>query len=125
VLLHDPCYLGRHNAEYDAPRAVIRSLVRDAPLEFELARDQAMCCGAGGGRMWMEETIGRRINVTRVEQALPQAPAIIATGCPYCAVMLGDGVAATGRDTQIATRDLAELVAEAMVRRPRPLSPAG
>ena len=125
VLLHDPCYLGRHNAEYDAPRAVIRSLVRDAPLEFELARDQAMCCGAGGGRMWMEETIGRRINVTRVEQALPQAPAIIATGCPYCAVMLGDGVAATGRDTQIATRDLAELVAEAMVRRPRPLPPAG
>jgi len=124
VLLHDPCYLGRHNGEYDAPRAVIRSLVRDSPLEFELARDKAMCCGAGGGRMWMEETIGRRINVTRVEQALPQAPAIIATACPYCAVMLGDGVAATGMDTQIATRDLAELVAEAMVRRRPPQSVA-
>jgi Fe-S oxidoreductase len=121
VLLHDPCYLGRHNGEFDAPRAVVRALVRDAPLEFDLARDQAMCCGAGGGRMWLEETIGRRINVTRVEQALPQAPAIIATACPYCTVMLGDGVAAAGRDAAIATRDLAELVVQAMVRR----SPAG
>jgi Fe-S oxidoreductase len=120
VLLHDPCYLGRHNGEYDAPRAVVRALVRDAPLEFDLARDKAMCCGAGGGRMWLEESIGRRINVTRVEQALPRAPAIIASACPYCAVMLGDGVAATGNDAAIATRDLAELVADAMVRRSPP-----
>jgi len=116
VMLHDPCYLGRHNGEYDAPRSVLAALTRDAPLEFELTREKAMCCGAGGGRMWMDEKIGRRINVTRVEQALPHTPAIIATACPYCSVMMGDGLAAVGKAPSIATRDLAELVAEAMVR---------
>ena len=116
VMLHDPCYLGRHNGEYDAPRAVLAALTRDAPLEFELTREKAMCCGAGGGRMWMDEKIGRRINVTRVEQALPQAPAVIATACPYCAVMMSDGLATVDKATSIVTRDLAELVAESMVR---------
>ena len=67
--LHDPCYLGRHNGEYDAPRAILRRLTRDVPLEFPLNREKSMCCGAGGARMWMEERIGSRINVTRVEQA--------------------------------------------------------
>ena len=117
VMLHDPCYLGRHNGEYEAPRAVLAALTVDAPLEFPLAREKAMCCGAGGGRMWMEEKIGRRINVTRVEQALPQQPAVIATACPYCTIMVGDGLAALGRADAVATRDLAEMVAEAMVRR--------
>ena len=115
-MLHDPCYLGRHNGEYDAPRTLLAALSRDKPPEFELAREKAMCCGAGGGRMWMDEKIGRRINVTRVEQALPRAPAIIATACPYCSVMIFDGLSATGKAESIATRDLAELVAEAIVR---------
>jgi len=113
VMYHDPCYLGRHNGEFDAPRAIIRRLARDAPLEFDLRRERAMCCGAGGARMWIDETIGRRINVTRVEQALPQAPDVIATACPYCAVMMSDGVKAL--DRPIATRDIAELVADALV----------
>src|SRR6185503_11927761 len=116
VILHDPCYLGRHNGEYDAPRSVLAALTRDEPLEFELTREKAMCCGAGGGRMWLDEKIGRRINVTRVEQALPHTPAVIATACPYCAVMMSDGLATAGQATSIATRDLAELVAEAMIR---------
>ena len=73
-------------------------VARDAPLEFDLNREKAMCCGAGGARMWLEESIGTRINVTRVEQALPQAPQVIATACPYCAVMMGDGVSALGQD---------------------------
>jgi Fe-S oxidoreductase len=118
VIYHEPCYLGRHNGEYEAPRKVIRLLTRDAPLEFELNRRKAMCCGAGGGRMWMEETIGTRINVTRVEQALPQSPQVIATACPYCAVMISDGTKALAKDEAIATRDIAELVAEAMERAP-------
>ena len=118
VIYHEPCYLGRHNGEYGAPRKLIRLLAKDAPLEFELNREKAMCCGAGGGRMWMEETIGTRINVKRVEQALPKAPKIVATGCPYCAVMMSDGVSAIGKDGEIATRDIAELVAAAMVRSP-------
>ena len=69
--------------------------------------------------MWMEESIGTRINVTRVQQALPQAPSVIATGCPYCAVMMSDGVKALGPDDAVAIRDVAELVAEAMEHGPR------
>jgi len=119
VIYHEPCYLGRHNGEYDAPRAVIARLAKDAPLEFPLNREKAMCCGAGGARMWMEESIGTRINVARVEQALPQAPGIIATACPYCAVMMADGIGALRREDAIRTYDVAELVARAMERRPR------
>jgi Fe-S oxidoreductase len=115
VIYHEPCYLGRHNGEFEAPREIIRQLTRDVPLEFELNREKAMCCGAGGGRMWMEETIGKRINITRVAQALPQAPRIIATACPYCTVMMSDGTKALEKDADIATRDIAELVVAAMV----------
>jgi len=116
VIYHEPCYLGRHNGEYEAPRAVIRQVARDAPLEFALAREKSMCCGAGGARMWLEEKIGTRINVARVEQALLQSPQVIATACPYCAVMMYDGVSALGKTDAIAVRDIAELVVEAMQR---------
>jgi Fe-S oxidoreductase len=115
VIYHEPCYLGRHNGEFEAPRMLIRQLVKDAPLEFELNRERAMCCGAGGGRMWMEETIGKRINIARAQQALPQAPKVIATACPYCTVMMSDATKALGENEAIATRDIAELVAAAMV----------
>ena len=116
VLLHDPCYLGRHNGEFDAPRAVLGRVTRDALLEFPLHREKSMCCGAGGARMWMEEHIGTRINVTRVEQGLPQRPNVIATACPYCSLMLGDGLKTKNLNETIVTRDVAELVASAMVR---------
>ena len=112
IIFHEPCYLGRHNGEYEAPRRVLQAVSRDTPLEFELSRDKAMCCGAGGGRMWLEETIGTRINVLRAEQALTRQPAAVATACPYCAVMLGDGLAQ--KDERVVTRDIAELVAEAL-----------
>jgi len=114
VIYHEPCYLARHNGEYEAPRAIVRALVRDEPLEFDLRRAKAMCCGAGGARMWMEESIGKRINVLRVEQALPHAPKVIATACPYCAVMVADGISALDRTEAIAARDVAELVAAAL-----------
>ena len=116
VIYHEPCYLARHNGEYEAPRAILARLTRDAPLEFALRREKAMCCGAGGARMWMEERIGRRINVTRVEQALPEQPRVIATACPYCATMIADGTKALGLESEIATRDIAELVAEALTQ---------
>jgi Fe-S oxidoreductase len=116
VIYHEPCYLGRHNGEFEAPRAVIRALVRDAPLEFDLRREKAMCCGAGGGRMWMEDRIGKRINIARFEQALPQTPKVIATACPYCTVMMSDGAKALEKDADVAIRDIAELVAAALVR---------
>jgi Fe-S oxidoreductase len=121
VIYHEPCYLGRHNGEYEAPRRVLRRLAGDAPLEFPLNREKAMCCGAGGARMWLEEHIGTRINVARVEQALPQSPKTIATACPYCAVMMADGISALGREGEIQTQDIAELVAAALVHeRPAP-----
>ena len=115
VIYHEPCYLARLNGEYEAPRAIIAQLTRDAPLEFELNREKAMCCGAGGARMWMEEKIGRRINIARFEQALPQQPQVIATACPYCATMMSDGAKGLERESEIATRDIAELVADALV----------
>jgi len=114
VIYHEPCYLGRHNGEYEAPRRVLAAVSRDAPLEFPLNRSHAMCCGAGGGRFWMEEHIGKRINVTRLEQALPQQPRLIATACPYCTTMIRDATTQLGCDEKIGTRDIAELVAEAI-----------
>jgi Fe-S oxidoreductase len=112
AIYHEPCYLARHNGEYEAPRAILRRLSRDTPLEFDMNRDKAMCCGAGGARMWMEERTGKRINVARAEQALPHAPAVIATACPYCAVMMSDATNALG--VQLPTKDIAELVAESL-----------
>jgi len=89
------------------------------PREFALAREKSMCCGAGGGRMWIDETIGKRINVVRVEQALAESPQTVVTACPYCAVMMADGLGALGKDGEVASRDIAELVADAL--RPQPL----
>ncbi|HEY2190545.1 MAG TPA: (Fe-S)-binding protein, partial [Caldimonas sp.] len=122
VIYHDPCYLGRHNGEFDAPRAIVARLSKDVPLEFALRREKAMCCGAGGGRMWIDETIGARINVVRVEQALAVEPRTIATACPYCAVMMTDGLGAVQPDGAVQSRDIAELVADAL--RPAPSAPA-
>jgi len=118
VIYHDPCYLGRHNGEFDAARAVLARLCSDETLEFALSREKAMCCGAGGGRMWMEENLGTRINVKRVEQALQEAPNTIATACPYCAVMVADGLAVVEGGAQVQSRDIAELVAEALLALP-------
>ena len=114
VIYHEPCYLGRHNGEFEAPRAVLRALSRDDFLEFDQNRRGAMCCGAGGARMWMEERTGKRINIARFEQALPKAPRVVATACPYCAVMMQDAAKAVGQADAIACRDIAELVADAL-----------
>ena len=114
VIYHEPCYLARHNGVYDAPRAAIAAISSDTPLEFAMAREKAMCCGAGGARMWMEETIGERINAARVAQALPLRPKVIATGCPYCNTMMTDGIAQLGQG-EVEARDIAELVADALV----------
>lgn len=116
VIFHEPCYLGRHNGEYEAPRRALAAVTADRPLEFDLNRQKAMCCGAGGARFWMEEHIGKRINVARVEQALPHSPRLIATACPYCATMIKDGLAQLGRESEIQNKDIAELVADALPR---------
>lgn len=114
VLYHDPCYLSRHNGEREAPRRVVARLSRDEPPEFALSREKSMCCGAGGARMWMEEPPAQRVNVLRAKQAMAVSPKVIATACPYCATMLGDGIAALGAGEGPPVRDIAELVAEAI-----------
>jgi Fe-S oxidoreductase len=91
-----------------------RAAHRDAPLEFRCAARRRCAAAPAGARMWMEEKIGRRINIARFEQALPQQPRVIATACPYCATMMSDAAKAHPGEPEIATRDIAELVAEAL-----------
>jgi Fe-S oxidoreductase len=91
VTYHDPCYLGRHNKVYEAPRELIEAS-RAKLTEMPRHADRGLCCGAGGARMWMEEHIGKRVNHERVEEALDTGASKIATGCPFCRVMITDGV---------------------------------
>jgi Fe-S oxidoreductase len=111
VTFHDPCYLGRYNQGYEPPREILKRL--GAKLnEMPLSREKGFCCGAGGGRVFMEETIGSRVNVERTEQALATGAKTLAVGCPFCMTMLTDGTKAKGADERMQVRDLAELVAE-------------
>jgi len=116
VTYHDPCYLGRYNNEYDAPRALVTQAAGEAPIEMTRHGNEGFCCGAGGGRMWMEENIGRRVNEERVRQAAETGAKTIATGCPFCMTMLQDGVRQTGREDDLQIKDIAELVLEALER---------
>lgn len=115
TVFHDSCYLGRHNDVYEAPRAVIEAATGHAPAEMGRNRNNAFCCGAGGGRMWMEEHVGERINLTRVTEALEQNPDTICVSCPYCMTMFEDGLKDVKAET-IKVRDVAEVMAEAVLR---------
>lgn len=110
VTFHDSCYLGRWNSIYDQPRSVLSALPTARLVEMKSHHDQSMCCGAGGGRMWMEETIGKRINVTRTEQALETKAGVIASSCPFCMTMLADGVKTKDMQDKVKVLDIAELL---------------
>jgi Fe-S oxidoreductase len=114
VVFHDPCYLGRYNDEYDAPRSVLDVIGGVRRLEMPRSRDRSFCCGAGGGRMWMEETEGKRVNMERTDEALGMNPDVIGTGCPFCMTMLSDGVKARDAAEKVQVKDVAELVLEAL-----------
>jgi len=111
VTYHDSCYIGRWDESYENPRNVLRSVPGVNLQEMDLNREQSFCCGAGGGRMWMEEDTGKRVNVERTDQALSTDPDAVAVNCPFCMTMFEDGMKARDAD-EVPLKDLAEIVAE-------------
>ncbi len=110
---HDPCYLSRYNGQVDAPRAILGAIPGVKLTEMDKHGEATMCCGAGGGRFWLEEHLGRRVNHERFEQAMETKATTIAVGCPFCNVMLNNAAGETGREG-IATTDVLELAAKAL-----------
>jgi Fe-S oxidoreductase len=113
ITFHDPCYLGRANDVYEAPRDLIEKLDAEL-LEMKRCKSKGLCCGAGGAQMFKEAEKGNKeINVERTEEALEVEPDIIAVGCPFCMTMMTDGVKTTEKEAEVKVYDLAEMVAEA------------
>ncbi|MFC8847057.1 MULTISPECIES: (Fe-S)-binding protein [unclassified Micromonospora] len=121
VTYHDPCYLGRHNRVFAAPREVLGDSIKGEIVEMPRNSERSFCCGAGGARMWMEEKIGKRINVDRVEEAMSTGARTIAVGCPFCSTMLNDGVNGKGAGEQVEVVD----VASVLLRSVKPADAAG
>ena len=113
ITFHDPCYLGRANGVFEAPRELIRKL--DAELvEMKNCRKKGLCCGAGGAQMFKEPEKGDKdVNVERTEQALDVKPEIIAAGCPFCNTMMTDGIKSKEKESDVAVMDIAEMIATA------------
>lgn len=120
VTYHDPCFLGRHNQVYSPPRELIEAVPGAEYKEMERAKETSFCCGAGGARMWMEETIGSRINVNRTEEAINTGAKRIAVGCPFCRIMLADGLTEKQAEDEsllsVEVLDVAQLLLEAVKR---------
>jgi Fe-S oxidoreductase len=112
ITYHDPCYLGRHNKVYDAPRDVLGRVPGLRQTEMQRHRERGFCCGAGGARMWMEEHLGKRINGERTDEAAATGADILGVACPFCMVMLDDGVKGRGSDMRVL--DVSQVVGEAV-----------
>lgn len=117
VTYHDPCYLGRHNSIYEAPRRVLKSIPGLRLVEMANNRESSLCCGGGGGGAWNDDLAQQGFGVLRIRQALNTGAEVIATACPYCIRMLNDGVRELGVKNQIVVRDLAELLLQSVVAR--------
>jgi Fe-S oxidoreductase len=114
VTFHDSCYLARYNDVVEAPRNVLNSVKKLNVIEMPRNGKQGFCCGAGGGRMWLEEKLGQRINQNRVNEAADTGASTVATSCPFCLTMIRDGINETGREEKMVAKDIAEIVAAAM-----------
>jgi len=111
---HDPCYLGRYSGIYEPPREILRSMDSLDLREMKHSRIDSLCCGAGGGWMWMDEKIGKRINIHRLEDALTTNPEWIATACPFCVTMFDDAIKDKGMEDNLKIWDIAEVVEQAL-----------
>ncbi len=120
VTYHDPCYLGRHNRIFAAPREVLGAIPGAQVQEMPRNREKSFCCGAGGARMWMDENLGERINQNRADEALATKPDIVAAACPFCITMLSDGVAQRQQEGTAATTVAVTDVSEVLLRSVRP-----
>ncbi len=112
---HDPCYLGRYNSVYQAPRSLLNAVSTSGLMELSRSHKESFCCGAGGGRMWMEESIGRRINLERSVQIDNLGVSLAAVGCPFCLTMIEDGMKELEKEEDIRVMDIAELVEKALI----------
>jgi Fe-S oxidoreductase len=110
VTFHDSCYLGRYNNIYNSPRSPLAKIKGLELVEMERNRDKGFCCGAGGGRMFLEETEGQRINENRTEEALKTNADTIASACPFCMTMMTDGVKSFAKQEEVEVKDIAEIV---------------
>jgi Fe-S oxidoreductase len=116
VTYHDSCYLSRYNDVIDSPRKALQTTGSEL-VEMPRSKDRALCCGAGGGRMWMEETTGKRINIERTEEALSTGATTVASACPFCMTMMSDGVKAKDASEKVQVRDIAEILLDAVERK--------
>jgi len=111
---HDPCYIGRYNDIYDEPRRVLTVLNSNGVTEMRRNRNKSFCCGGGGGRAWMEEKIGKRVNQTRVNEALETGAEVLAAACPFCITMFDDGIKGVEAEDKMQIEDISEIVARAI-----------
>lgn len=116
IAYHDSCYLGRYNEEYEAPRSLLENVPGLSILEPARSKDRGLCCGAGGGRMFMEEMVGDRVNITRTNELLETGASTIAVNCPFCSTMITDGVKAADRVDQVQVKDISEILLESVKR---------
>jgi Fe-S oxidoreductase len=123
VAYHDSCYLGRYQGEYAAPRKVLKA-AGVTLLEADRRKTKSVCCGAGGGRMWMEEEPEHRVNEMRVGQLLEKEPEAIGVNCPYCLTMMEDGIGAKGKSESVKAFDLAEILVARLASAPTATAPA-
>lgn len=111
---HDPCYVGRYNDIYDEPRRVLKVLNSDGVTEMRRHRNKSFCCGGGGGRVWMEEKIGQRVNQARINEALETEAEVLAAACPFCITMFEDGIKGVEAEDKMKIEDISEMVARAI-----------